>query len=235
MRVLKHYKNLRQVPGHDPLNFICDWDKFLNDPRTENVDLHLGSVVRFGEVDPEKINVYMWGEWPNCWFSGRRRGQNVGHNFEIEKRFDYIVAIGSLHHTGNLLSSIKKCYNLLEKNGILIGMVYSAVSYRRWTGNFKQTLKLIFSKKELSLLEMDEDEKKKYDKNFLNQAPPATEFTTKAKMKLILNKFNEKKLYYENLNGFYPNYHITRKLLLTTFFPKIFGTDLYFLARKIKI
>ena len=35
--------------------------------------------------------------------------------------------------------------------------------------------------------------KKKYDTNFLNQVPPATEFTTKAKMKLILNKFNEKK------------------------------------------
>ncbi len=150
-----------------------------------------------------------------------------------KKRFDFIVAIGSLHHTGNLLSAIKKCYDLLEKNGILIGMVYSAVSYRRWVGNFTQTLKLTFSKNELSFLEMDEDEKKKYDTNFLNQVPPATEFTTKAKMKLILNKFNEKKLYYENLNGFYPNYHITRKLLLKTFFPKIFGTDLYFLCTKI--
>ena len=119
-------------------------------------------------------------------------------NFK-KKRFDYIVAIGSLHHTGNLLSAIKKCYNLLEKNGILIGMVYSAVSYRRWIDNFSQTLKLICSKKELSFLEIDEAEKKKYDKNFLDQAPPATEFTTKTKMKLILSKFNEKKLYYENI------------------------------------
>ncbi len=149
-----------------------------------------------------------------------------------KKRFDFIVAIGSLHHTGNLLSAIKKCYDLLEKNGILIGMVYSAVSYRRWVGNFTQTLKLTFSKNELSLFEIDDAEKKKYDKNSINQAPPATEFTTKTKMKLILSKFNEKKLYYENLNGFYPNYHITRKLLLKTFFPKIFGTDLYFSARK---
>ena len=72
-------------------------------------------------------------------------------------------------------------------------MVYSAVSYRRWVGNFTQTLKLTFSKNELSLFEIDDVEKKKYDKNSINQAPPATEFTTKTKMKLILSKFNEKK------------------------------------------
>ena len=99
---------------------------------------------------------------------------------------------------------------------------------------FYSDTKINFFKNELSFLEMDEDEKKKYDTNFLNQVPPATEFTTKAKMKLILNKFNEKKLYYENLNGFYPNYHITRKLLLKLSFQKYLVQIYIFYVLKFK-
>ena len=46
-------------------------------------------------------------------------------------------------------------------------MVYSAVSYRRWVGNFTQTLKLTFSKNELSLFEIDDVEKKSMIKTLL--------------------------------------------------------------------
>ena len=35
----------------------------------------------------------------------------------LHKTFDYVIAIGSLHHSGNLKLAINKCYNLLKKMG----------------------------------------------------------------------------------------------------------------------
>jgi SAM-dependent methyltransferase len=46
--------------------------------------------------------------------------------------FDAIVAIGCLHHTGDIGGAIESCRRLLAPGGILIGMVYYAYSYRRW-------------------------------------------------------------------------------------------------------
>ena len=92
MKVYKHFRNIGAYPPHDQLNFICDWDQFENDPRTQQVELHLGSKVDFSRVNPEKINVHMWGEWPNAWFCGRTRGSNVPHNVQIEQSFDYVAS-----------------------------------------------------------------------------------------------------------------------------------------------
>ena len=46
--------------------------------------------------------------------------------------FDYVIAIGCLHHTGNLKLAIEQCHSLLKPGGQLIFMVYYAYSYRRF-------------------------------------------------------------------------------------------------------
>ncbi|MAE82865.1 MAG: hypothetical protein CMB80_09035 [Flammeovirgaceae bacterium] len=92
MKTFEHYKNLGKVPPWDPLNWKDNWAQFNDDPRTQNLDLHLGNRVDFGKIRNDKINVHMWGEWPNSWFNGKTRGQNAPHNLEIEKRFDYVLS-----------------------------------------------------------------------------------------------------------------------------------------------
>ena len=48
-----------------------------------------------------------------------------------EGAFDTIVAIGCLHHTGDIGGGIAACRRLLAPGGRLIGMVYYAYSYRQ--------------------------------------------------------------------------------------------------------
>lgn len=48
-----------------------------------------------------------------------------------ENSFDQIVAIGCLHHTGNLKLAISQCHKLLRPGGVLRFMVYNSLSYRQ--------------------------------------------------------------------------------------------------------
>ena len=59
------------------------------------------------------------------------QGSILEPNFP-EASFDTIVAIGCLHHTGNLKLAIERCRSLLRPGGSLIFMVYYAYSYRRF-------------------------------------------------------------------------------------------------------
>ncbi len=49
-----------------------------------------------------------------------------------ESSFDCVIAIGCLHHTGNLEKALAECHRLLRPGGTLVFMVYYAYSYRRW-------------------------------------------------------------------------------------------------------
>ncbi len=49
-----------------------------------------------------------------------------------DQSFDVAVAIGSLHHTGNLALALDELRRVLVPGGTLIFMVYNALSYRRW-------------------------------------------------------------------------------------------------------
>jgi SAM-dependent methyltransferase len=49
-----------------------------------------------------------------------------------DQSFDVAVAIGSLHHTGNLPLALNELRRVLVPGGQLVFMVYNALSYRRW-------------------------------------------------------------------------------------------------------
>jgi hypothetical protein len=91
VKAIEHFRVQRQFRENWAINFWCNWSQFEDDPRTENLVLHLGPTVDYRKLDPNNINVHMWGEWPNGWFGGRTRGQCVPHNEEIERRFDYVA------------------------------------------------------------------------------------------------------------------------------------------------
>ena len=46
--------------------------------------------------------------------------------------FDHAVAIGCLHHTGNLQRALDEVWRVLKPGGRAMVMVYYAYSYRRW-------------------------------------------------------------------------------------------------------
>ena len=58
--------------------------------------------------------------------------------------FDVVVAIGSLHHTGDFDRAIAEAVRVCRPNGVIIGMVYSLFSGRNWLFRPIRTLRCIF-------------------------------------------------------------------------------------------
>ena len=92
MKTYEHYKNIGGYPSFDQINYIWDWSQFNDDPRTQNLDLHLGSLINHSLIRDDKINVHGHGEHPNGWWNGKKRGRHVPEFLEREKRFDYIFS-----------------------------------------------------------------------------------------------------------------------------------------------
>jgi len=90
VKVFEHQKYSKIYPHHDQINHNWDWSKFSDDPRTQNIDVHIGSSIDFSKIRDDKISVNINGEYPNSWFGGSRRGQCIPHNINVEKLFDYI-------------------------------------------------------------------------------------------------------------------------------------------------
>ena len=63
-----------------------------------------------------------------------RQGSILKADF-CNSSFDFVVAIGCLHHTGDLQAAIDECHRILRPGGKLLCMVYNAYSYRRSTSS----------------------------------------------------------------------------------------------------
>ena len=48
------------------------------------------------------------------------------------ENFDFVIAIGCYHHTGNIGRAIDETWRVLKPGGEAVVMVYNAYSYRRW-------------------------------------------------------------------------------------------------------
>jgi SAM-dependent methyltransferase len=149
--------------------------------------------------------------------------------------FDYIIAIGSLHHTGNLQVAINQCFNLLKKNGQLIMMVYNAYSYRRLINNFVLTQKYFI--KELFgyrgvVGQSSEMQKASYDTNSDGEAPPHTDWISTKSLEYYCKKFSSFSSNLENIGDEFPFRNITREKILRTKWSSLIGLDIYATAKK---
>jgi len=149
--------------------------------------------------------------------------------------FDTIIAIGCLHHTGDLQRAIDECYRLLRPEGCLIFMVYYAYSYRRWTQSPIHTIKYLFSElfgiRDVVGTSTTRD-RSSYDKNNSGEGAPHTDWISKKSLSTFCRKFSETSLCLENIDTIPPLRHMTRKQLLNTIMPKYLGLDLYVKAIK---
>ena len=144
----------------------------------------------------------------------------------LSSSFDYIVALGCYHHTGNLQRAIDR-YPLLRRNGRLIFMVYNGLSYRRWCSDWKATLRHALTwRSEVVPHAMSV----KYDYS-KGQAAPYTDFVSRSALRRYCREFRHFEAKLENITC-EPPFKQSRTHLLTTFWPTLVGLDIYATATK---
>ena len=149
--------------------------------------------------------------------------------------FDSIVAIGCLHHTGNLSLAINECWKLLRPGGTLIFMVYYANSYRRFRMAPFATLWNLG--KELMgyrgvVGSSANRERAAYDAGSSGDGAPHTDWISAKSLRSLCNKFHAFSYDIENIDQEPPFHRTPREELLSTRWPRIMGLDLYAIATK---
>jgi len=149
--------------------------------------------------------------------------------------FDVIVAIGCLHHTGDLRKAVQNCFTLLQAGGRLIFMVYYAYSLRRWTQAPRVTFSYLFSEfKGFRGVVEDSDPRQRaaYDKNSAGDGAPHTDWISKQSLAEMCKEFKNLKMRTENMDSFPMFPKIDRHQILKTKIPFYLGLDLYVTATK---
>ncbi len=154
--------------------------------------------------------------------------------FENES-FDAVIAIGCLHHTGDLGLAIKKCLNLLRPGGRLTFMVYYAYSYRRWMQAPLDTLIYKFKEQSGCLGVVGNSgarHRAAYDKSVTGEGAPYTDWISKTSLASLCSQYSQVEMHIENIEVIPAFKFLSRAQLLKTKLPSIFGLDLYATATK---
>lgn len=149
--------------------------------------------------------------------------------------FDFVIAIGCLHHTGNLQLAIEKCHSLLKPGGKLIFMVYYAYSYRRIRMTpfltLKNMIKEAFGYRGV-VGSGSNWQRAAYDASSKGGGAPHTDWISKRSLMSYCQSFSSFKATIENIDQEPPFRSTTRKELINTKWPSIIGLDLYVTATK---
>lgn len=149
---------------------------------------------------------------------------------------DYVFAIGCLHHTGDLQKAIQECHRILRPGGKLIFMVYYAYSYRRWYGNFSETLtyflKEMVGYRGVVGTSIDKD-RAAYDTNSEGTGAPHTDWISVKSLRRLCRDYSAYSAQIENIDNGKPFHNSPpRRELLKTKHPRRWGLDLYATATK---
>lgn len=142
--------------------------------------------------------------------------------------FEYIVAIGCLHHTGALDRALIEVHRLLKPGGQATIMVYNAASYRQWSVRPIKTLARLVSDptRYLSHNETDGRMRGAYDTNEDGASAPHTEFVTKAEFSYLARAFSACAIISENI-GAESLLRYLKRDTACRLFGSHFGLDLY--------
>jgi ubiquinone/menaquinone biosynthesis C-methylase UbiE len=146
--------------------------------------------------------------------------------------FDYVYAIGCLHHTGNLSKAVSEVYRVLQPSGKAIVMLYHRYSFRRIVSVPVIRLRGIFSAHNQE--EVERRIRALYDTNEGGEAAPHTDYVSRAEVKHLFNKFAHLRTAVQNFDSyrvFKGKITIPREILLGNL-GRILGLDLYITATK---
>jgi len=158
-----------------------------------------------------------------------RQGSILEPPFAPES-FDAIVAIGCLHHTGDLQRAINQCFRLLRPGGKLIFMVYYAYSYRRFRQAPLATLKYLMREKfgyRGCVGPSSERERAAYDAGSSGAGAPHTDWISVRSLQEYCAGFSQFSASLENIDQEWPFRSKSRQVLLKTSWPSRCGLDLY--------
>ncbi len=151
--------------------------------------------------------------------------------------FDYVVAIGCLHHTGDLQAAIDECFRLLRPGGKLIFMIYYAYSYRRFYQ--ARTLTIGHFLRELAGFRGvvgtgTAAQRGTYDTSASGEAAPHTDWASRRSLRHMCSRFKTFSAFCENADVNEPpfNGRTQRREVLKTMLPRFLGLDIYVTAVK---
>lgn len=152
-----------------------------------------------------------------------------------EEKFDVVIAIGSLHHTGNLEGALSRVEKMITGKGLVLIMVYYAFQPRRLVYHpFRSLREFAFTRglmgKALTFRETDNELRGKADSNLKGDAAPFTEFASR-----LLFRNRESISYEVSLRNSHQIPILSRFLsrnFLLRFFSPFIGCDIYALGRK---
>lgn len=150
--------------------------------------------------------------------------------------FDSVVAIGSLHHTGNFDRAIAEVVRVAKPGAIVVGMVYSLFSLRNWIKRPTLMLRELRNNRGPggSRVRADEHLRWMSDHNSSGDAAPATEYFSRRALRAVLEQHGDVTIRSRNLDsvGFLGlHFPGIRDTLMRTFLARALGLDLYFEIR----
>lgn len=146
-----------------------------------------------------------------------------------DESFDWVIAIGCLHHTGNLALAIDEVYRVLKKSGQAMIMVYSATSYRQFQrapfATFWRLMSKSASTDEVGGTHGDQKARRSYDTNTSGEVAPETAYVSAQELRHLCGRFSKCAITHENIgqDGIFKP--VPRSLALK--FGKFLGLDIY--------
>jgi SAM-dependent methyltransferase len=140
--------------------------------------------------------------------------------------FDHVVAIGCLHHTGDLAGAVAEVHRILRPGGRALAMIYNKNSFRRAKMELGAAPRKLLGRGKSA----DEEEMRgAYDRNTGGEAAPATEYTSVRGARELFSAFSEVRVRRENFDDL--GRRLPRQRLLG--WPaRVAGLDLYITATK---
>lgn len=162
-----------------------------------------------------------------------QRGSILAAPFADES-FDYIVAIGCYHHTGDLQRALDESHRMLRAGGVLVAMVYNGYSYRRWWNSSLPTVRyFMWDWLGIGTPPLAEaTERAAYDTDMAGIAAPHTDFVSRHHLRRMCRRFRSFRAALANIDQEAPFAKRSRRELLATRWPSLCGLDIYFEAHK---
>ena len=143
-----------------------------------------------------------------------------------DARFDQVVSIGCLHHTGDLHRAIDEVHRVLKPAGKALVMLY----YRHSVRQLVQPLRALGSRDWRRAFA--ERVSGLYDQDHAGESAPHTEYVTRRDARALFKSFSSVQLETRN----FPEYMVRGRTIKRVWFldnaARLIGLDLYITARK---
>jgi SAM-dependent methyltransferase len=118
---------------------------------------------------------------------------------------DNVIAIGSLHHTGNMELAFRECMRVLRPGGCLVAMVYNRHSYKRWIVSPVSTFRSYLAERRGVFRKHATGVPKRvswfWDRSPAGSAPPHTEFATSSELHQLLEQWGTMRVTTVNIDN----------------------------------